>query len=36
VVVVGAAVTTAALLIDKPHSNGDAFSPSTVSAPLRF
>jgi hypothetical protein len=36
VVVVGAAVTTAALLIDKPHSNGDSFSPSTVSAPLRF
>ncbi len=36
VVVVGAAVTTAALLIDKPHANGDSFSPSTVSAPLRF
>jgi hypothetical protein len=34
VVVVGAAVTTAALLIEKPHSSGDSFSPSTISAPL--
>ena len=36
VVVVGGAVTTAALLISKPHGSGDSFSPSTISAPLRF
>ena len=36
VVVVGGAVTTAALLISKPHGTGDSFSPSTISAPLRF
>jgi hypothetical protein len=34
VVVAGGVVTTAALLLDKPASKGDGFSPSQVSAPL--
>jgi hypothetical protein len=36
VVVVGGAVTAAALLTDKKAGSGDSFSPSQVSAPLRF